>query len=159
MTLWGPAEFLAPRLSSSNRFAIRESGDALSILCDEAALSLRKEDGRCNAWWSGSVAFPIADARGGPHTLIVRGYVAKRETARGVVFVDVAGGTVAREYPYGRAFDEEFTIETSFVINKWMARRVTVSFTLLLERQSDDDEATLVIDTGDTAVIQPYAGT
>src|SRR5438874_752568 len=96
MAFWGSAEFLVPRLSSSNRFAIREAGEALSILCDEAALSLRKEDGRCNAWWSGSLAFPIDDAR-----------------------------------------------------------RVTVSFTLLLERQSDDDEATLVIDTEDAAVIQP----
>ena len=86
---------------------------------------------------------------------MLRGYVAKPESARGVVFVDVAGGTIAREYPYGRAFDEEFTIESSFVINQWMARRVTVSFTLLLERQSDDDEATLVIDTEDAAVIQP----
>lgn len=155
MALWGPAEFLVPRLSSSNRFAIAESGDALSILCSDAELSLRKDDGRCNAWWSGSLAFPIHDAQPGKRTLMVRGYVAKAETARGVVFIDVAGGTLAREYPYGRAFDEEFTIETSFAINKWMSRRVTVSFTLLLERQSDDDEATLVIDAGDAAIIQP----
>jgi|GEM_PF-4414174 len=154
MALWGPPEFLVPRLSSSNRFAVAESGEALSILHSDAELSLRKDDGRCNAWWSGSIAFSIDDATPGRYTLMVRGYVAKQETARGVVFVDVAGGVVAREYPYGRAFDEEFTIETSFVINKWMARRVTVSFTLLLERQSDDDEATLVIDSGDAAVIQ-----
>jgi hypothetical protein len=152
---WGPAEFLVPRLSSSSRFAIAESGDALSILCDEGSLSLRKEDGRFNLAWSGSLAFPITDPTNGPYTLRVRGYVAKNESARGLVLVDVAGGTIAREYPYGRAFDEEFTIETSFVINKWMNRRVTVSFALLLERQSDDDEATLVIDTGDAAVIQP----
>jgi len=155
MAFWRPAEFLVPRLSSSNRFAIRESGDALSILCDEAALSLRKEDGRLNGWWAGSLALPIDGAGSGMYTLMVRGYVAKQETARGVIFIDVAGGPIMREYPYGRAFDEEFNIETTFVINKWMAGRVTVSFTLLLERQSDDDEATLVIDTGDAAVIQP----
>ena len=41
-----------------------------------------------------------------------------------------------------------------FVINKWMNRRITVSFALLLERQSDDDEAALEIDTSDAAVIQ-----
>ena len=155
MGQWGPAEFLVPRLSSSNRFAITESGSALSILCDEAALSLRKEDGRCNAAWNGAVAFPLSDATPGKYTLTLRGYVAKTESARGLVMVDVAGGPRVREYPYGTPFDEEFTIETSFMINRWMARRVTVSFTLLLERQSDDDEATLVIDTGDAAVIQP----
>ena len=155
MDRWGPAEFLVPRLSSSNRFAITRSGEALSILCDEGALSLRKEDGRCNLAWSGSLAFPITDPTNGPYTLRVRGYVAKHESARGLVLLDVAGGTIAREYPYGRVFDEEFTIETSFVINQWMNRRVTVSFALLLERQSDDDEATLVIDAGDAAVIQP----
>src|SRR5437016_2366378 len=103
MEFWGPAEFLVPRLSSSNRFAIRESDSALSILCEEAALSLRKEDGRCNAWWSGAIAFPIHGAPSGKHSLILRGYVAKQETARGVVFVDIAGGTIVREYPYGRA--------------------------------------------------------
>ena len=155
MGQWGPAEFLIPRLSSSSRYAVSESGDALSIFCDEASLSLRKEDGRCNLAWSGSLAFPITDPTNGPYTLRVRGYVAKHESARGLVLLDVAGGTIAREYPYGRAFDEEFTVETSFVINQWMNRRVTVSFALLLERQSDDDEATLVIDTGDAAVIQP----
>jgi hypothetical protein len=155
MGRWGPPEFLIPRLSSSNRFAIRESGDALSILCEEAELSLRKEDGRCNAAWSGSLAFPLTDGASGRFTLHVRGYVAKTESARGLIVVDVAGGTVAREYPYGRPFDEDFIIETSFDINQWMNRRVTVSFALLLERQSDDDEATLVIDSGDAVVIQP----
>ena len=155
MERWGPAEFLVPRLSSSSRFAIARSGETLSILCDEGTLSLRKEDGRCNASWCGSLAFPIADPTPGRYTLQVRGYVAKQETARGLIVIDVAGGTIAREYPYGLALDEEFLIETSFAIDPWMNRRVTVSFTLLLERQSDDDEATLVIDTGDAAVIQP----
>jgi len=151
---YGAPEFLIPRLSSSNRFAIRDSGDALSILCDEAALSLRKEDGRCNAAWFGSIAFPIGDLTHGTYSLMVRGYVAKRENARGLIVVDVAGGSVSHEYPYGYAADEEFTIETSFEVNKWMNRRITVSFALLLERQSDDDEAALVLDTGDAAVIR-----
>ena len=67
-----------------------------------------------------------------------------------------AGGTLAvREFPYGQPFDENFIVETTFVINKWMNRRITMSLALLLERQSDDDEATLVIDAGDAAVIQP----
>jgi len=155
MDRWGPAEFLIPRLSSSNRFAIARSGDRLSILCDEGALSLRKEDGRCNASWTASLAFPITDPTARRFTLHVRGYVAKQPSARGLIVIDVAGGTIAREYPYGLAIDEEFIIETSFVIDKWMNRRVTVSFALLLERQSDDDEATLVIDEGGAVTIQP----
>jgi len=150
---WGAPEFLLPRLSSSARFAIAESGDSLSILCDEAALSLRKEDGRCNLSWFGSIAFPLDGLTNGAYELMVRGYVAKQETARGLILADIAGGTVAREYPYGRAADEEFTIECPFVVNKWMNRRITVSFALLLERQSDDDEAALVLDSGDAAVI------
>jgi len=155
MDFWGPAEFLIPRLSSSDRFAIARSGDTLSILCDEGALSLRREDGRCNASWTASLAFPITDPGARRFTLRIRGYVAKQATARGLIVIDVAGGTIAREYPYGLVIDEEFIIETAFVVDKWMNRRVTVSFALLLERQSDDDEATLVIDTGDAAVIQP----
>ena len=156
MGQWGPPEFLVPRLSSTNRFSVAESGDGVSILCDEAGLALRREDGRLNLAWFGSIALPMIDAqRGRRYTMRVRGYIAKTESARGMVLVDVGGGTVAREYPYGRIFDEEFTIETSFIVNSWMARRITASLTLLLERQSDDDEATLVIDDGDAVTIQP----
>jgi hypothetical protein len=155
MSRWGKPTFLVPRLSSSDRYAIAESGDALSILCDEAVLSLRKDDGRCAISWFGSIAFPLTDEASGNFSLIVRGFVAKTVAARAAIVVDVAGGIVAREYPYGRAFEEDLTIETSFVVNKWMNRRLTVSFLLLLERQNDDDEATLAIDSGDAAVIRP----
>jgi len=153
MAQWGPPEFLVPRLSSTNRFGILQADDGVSIACDEAALALRREDGRLNLAWFGSIALPMLDMqRGRRYSMRVRGYIAKTESARGLVLVDVAGGTVAREYPYGRAFDEEFTIETSFLVNQWMARRITASLTLLLERQSDDDEATLVIDDQGGAV-------
>ena len=155
MGRWSTPEFLIPRLSSSNRFSIAESGDALSILCDEARVALRKEDGRLNAAWFGSLAFPIEDAIGGQrHKLMMRGFAHKPESARGAVILDIAGGLVTREFPYGQSFEESFEIETMFVINKWMNRRITVSFALLLERQSDDDEAALEIDTSDAAVIQ-----
>ena len=155
MGQWGPPEFLVPRLSSTSRFAVANAGDALSIACDEASLSLRREDGRLNLSWFGAVALPTIEPRRGLYNLRLRGYVAKRESARGLIVVDVAGGVIAREYPYGRAFDEEFTLETSFPVNQWMARRITVSLMLLLERQSDDDEATLVMDTEDAVTIQP----
>jgi len=143
-------------LSSTNRYSVARSDDGVSIVCDEAALALRREDGRLNLAWFGSIALPMIDAqRGRRYTMSVRGYVAKKESARGLVLVDIGGGPIAREYPYGRAFDEEFTVETSFIVNPWMARRITASLTLLLERQSDDDEATLVIDDGDAVTIQP----
>jgi hypothetical protein len=154
MDRWGPAEFLIPRLSSSNRFALTRSGDALSILCDEAVLSLRKEDGRCNAAWFGSVGFTLASDATANFAMQVRGYVAKSEGARAAIVVDVAGGIVTRDYPYGQAVDEDFLVETSFSVHKWMNRRITLSFALLLERQSDEDEAALAFDSSDAAVIQ-----
>lgn len=155
MGQWGPPDFLVPRLSSTSRFDVAELGNGVAITCDEAALALRREDGRLQASWFGAISLPLIDPYRGRYTLRVQGYVAKHESARAAIMVDVAGGLVTREFPYGHAQDEDFTVETSFHVNQWMARRITVSLTLLLERQSDDDEATLVIDAEGAVTIQP----
>ena len=159
MGRWTAPAFLIPRLSSSDRFSVAESGDKLSITLDEARATLRNDDARFNAAWFGSLAFAIESAAGGQRfSVALRGHVQKPESARATVLLDVAGGVVTREFPYGQPFDEPFSIATAFVINKWMNRRITVSIALLLERQDDVDEATLVIDSEDAAVIRLLLG-
>ena len=59
------------------------------------------------------LAFPIEDAIGGQrYKLMMRGFAHKPESARGAVILDIAGGLVTREFPYGQSFEESFELET-----------------------------------------------
>jgi len=146
---WGTPEYHVPRLSGSTRYSFAMSGEALTILFDDAQVTLRATDGRLHAAWLGSIVVPVT----GEATTVraqIRGSVQKEEGGRAVLFANVGGVLTTIDFAYGSSSEEDLVYDFSFDLGG-DARRLGVDLLLLAERRDDAADLMLVIDSIDVA--------
>lgn len=148
---WGRPAYLVPHLSSSTRVSVTTTGDALSILFDEAQVKLDANEDGLEGWWTGGVLLPLTVAEGASAFVChLRGFVQKTAGTRALLVASVAGQTVTHDLPYGSESEgEEISLELRFDARPLTGGRVVIILSVQAERQNFDERVTLACDSAD----------
>lgn len=154
-TTWGAAGYLAPRLTSSSRIAIARSGDALSVLFNDAQVDLDAKLDGLDGWWTTALTFATSSGANNAFRCRIMGAVNKTAVSSATLTASIGGSLTTRQYAYGTTAEERVDIELHFDKATLAAGRVMIVLAIYAERQSFDDTVMLTIDSIDCASYVP----
>lgn len=137
-------EVIQASLLAADGISANSIGDVLTILFDNAGLSLQVNNDPLTASWVGTVRVPINPAAKTPGSYLqhLRGAVNKTENTRVSLIATLGGKTFVTDFPFGKKHEGDVFLSFTSPA-KLTAKSYTASIVILVER-SDPTGAVLV---------------
>jgi hypothetical protein len=138
-------EVVQPATTTSDKLSATSIGDDLSVLFDNAKLSLQTESDPLSGSWVTTIVVPTNASvkKRTSYLQRVRGAVMKSEGSRVSLILSFGGKTLIKEYPYGMKSNGDFLLTFVSPIKPLAAARYIATILILVERR-DSKSAVLV---------------
>lgn len=139
-------EVIPPATTPGDKISANSIGNVMTVLFDEAKVSLQTESDPLTATWATTIAVPTnpAGQKLTSYLQQVRGAVTKSADSRVSIVFSLGGKTFVKEYPYGTKSTGDTTLTFVSPIGTRGAERYVATIAILVERR--DLKSAVIVD-------------